>query len=546
MADETTEITEIPVEEPEQAPETEATEAPEAETEETPEEEDVAEDEAEPEEEPEPEAEPEPEPEPKAAPEEASSVPAAKILARIFLALIIIALAVPLIALPIAPKEVTSSLDDAVELPQFTDENGNFNTAILGQLGTWFENNYPFRNELIDADAIVRTEALGISNTSQVVVGADDWIYYAGTLGDYDGSATLPERELDNIAYNLSLVQAFCEDRGAQFVLAIAPNKNTIYPEYMPYTHIGTAEPHSIELLYSYLDDYGVTYADLVGALRTSKDAGQTVYFKRDSHWNDIGALSAYYAILDEVELVHTSYAGRSFTTELHDGDIDAMLFPVVAEPEEAPVLEGGYDFTFVDTDDVTADLIETEGPGTGTLLMFRDSFGNNLIQPMAESFEHAVFTKLIPYDLGKVDEVEPDLVVIERAERHLSGLEENPPILPAPETRITSRGRFVNDSTITASRDGSYLVIEGLLDQAAIEAGTISEPSLIVVQVEDETGEVRSYIAYHTAATLEDGTRNPYGFKAFVVDDGFEGTLTVRVLGTVSGQVASLAEAQL
>ena len=479
-------------------------------------------------------------------PEVTSSIPGAKILARIFLALVIIGLAVPLVALPVAPKEVTSSLDDAVELPRITNEDGSVNTAILGELGTWFESNYPFRNELIDADAIVRTEALGISNTSQVVVGAHGWIYYAGTLGDYDGSATLSERELDNIAYNLSLVQAFCNDRGAQFVLAIAPNKNTIYPEYMPYTHIGTAEAHSIERLYPYLEEYGVTYADLVGALRTSKDAGQTVYYLRDSHWNDIGALSAYYSILDAVELAHTSYVGRSYTTTTHDGDIDAMLFPLAAEPEKVPTLEGGYDFEFVDTDDVTADLIETEGPGTGTLLMYRDSFGNNLIQPMAESFERSVFTKLIPYDLGKVDEVDPDLVVIERAERHLAGLEENPPILPAPETHVSTRGRFVNDSTITATRDGNYLVVEGLLDQAAIETGTIATPNMIVVQVEDEANETRSYIAYHTAVTLEDGTRNPYGFKAFVMDDGFEGELTVRVLGTVAGQIATLAQTSL
>ena len=455
----------------------------------------------------------------------------------------IVCLAVPLIALPFAPKETTSSLDAPVELPKLTKDDGSFNTSILGELGSWFENSYPFRNELIDADAVVRTNVFGVSNTSQVVVGASDWIYYAGTLGDYDGTAELGERELDNIAYNLSLIQAYCESRGAAFVLAIAPNKNTVYPENMPYTHVGTAAPHSIELLYPYLKDYGVTYADLVGALRDSKDAGQTNYFLRDSHWNDLGALTGYYTILDAAGLAHTSYVGRKVVTEAHAGDIDAMLFPVSAGTEDAPVIEGGYDFEFVDTDDVTADLIETTSSGTGTLLMYRDSFGNNLIQPMAENFEHATFTKLIPYDLGKVDQVQPDLVVIERAERHLAGLEENPPIMPAPEMPAFTLGQFINDSTITATRDGSYLVIEGLLDQAAIEAGTISEPNTILVQVEDETGRATSYIAYHAAATLEDGTRNPYGFKAFVMDDGFEGTLTVRVLGTVAGQTATLAE---
>ena len=487
-----------------------------------------------------------PDPETAQTPKPEATVPGAKALARIFLALVIVTLAVPLVALPFAPKEVTSSLDDVVDLPQATNEDGSLNTAILGELGAWFESNYPFRNELIDADAHVRTELLGVSNTSQVVVGAHGWIYYGGTLPDYSGTTQASERELGNIAYNLSLVQAFCEVRGTRFVLAIAPNKNTIYPEFMPYTHVGTAEPHAIERLYPYLRAHGVVYADLVGSLRAAKDAGQTNYFLRDSHWNDLGALTGYYSILDASGLVYSSYAGRTIASASHDGDIDAMLFPVTAQPEEVPTLAGGYDFSFVGTDDVTADLVETESSGTGTLLMFRDSFGNNLIQPMAENFARAVFSKLIPYDLGKVDEVQPDLVVIERAERHLLGLDENPPILPAPETRATTLGRFVNDSTIAATRDGGYIVIEGLLDWSAIEAGRISDPATIVVQIVNETGTARSFVAYRTTVTLDDGTRSPYGFKAFVLDDGFEGALTARVLGTVAGQVATLAETSL
>ena len=467
------------------------------------------------------------------------------VLARIFLALVIAALAIPLVALPFAPKAVTSSLDDPVELPRLTREDGSPNTSILGELGTWFENAYPFRNELISADATIRTQVFGVSNTTQVVVGAEGWLYYAGTLDDYSGTGALSERELDNIAYNLSLIQAFCEGREASFVLAIAPNKNTIYPEYMPYTHVATAEPHSIERLYALLDGYGVRYANLTEALRNSKAAGQTVYFLRDSHWNNLGAVSAYYSILDAAELAHTSYSGRAIATAAHDGDIDAMLFPAGTEPEEAPTLEGGYNFAFDGADDVTADLVETRGPGTGTLLMFRDSFGNNLIQPMAENFARATFSKLIPYDFAKVDEVEPDLVVIERAERHLAGLEENPPIVPSPETEATTLGTFVNDSTVDAARDGSYIIVEGAIDMDAVESGAIATPSTIVVQVEDEN-ETRSYVAYHTVVALEDGTRNAYGFKAYVVDDGFEGTLTVRVLGTVGGQMATLAETTL
>ena len=82
---------------------------------------------------------------------------------------------------------------------------------------------------------------------------------------------------------------------------------------------------------------------------------------------------------------------------------------------------------------------IETTSAGTnGNLLMFRDSFGNTLHSLLAESFGHAVFSRATPYDLGAMDTIQADTVILEIVERNLKNLAEYPFVLPAPQTDLT------------------------------------------------------------------------------------------------------------
>lgn len=77
---------------------------------------------------------------------------------------------------------------------------------------------------------------------------------------------------------------------------------------------------------------------------------------------------------------------------------------------------------------------IETEGgTGNGTLLMFRDSFGNTLIPLIADQFKQAWFTKEVPYGLESLmEQYHPDTIVFEKVERNLSEYINMPPIISA------------------------------------------------------------------------------------------------------------------
>ena len=45
----------------------------------------------------------------------------------------------------------------------------------------------------------------------------------------------MSDQEVYNAAYNLSIVQEYVQSRGAKFLVAVPPNKNSLYGKNMPY-----------------------------------------------------------------------------------------------------------------------------------------------------------------------------------------------------------------------------------------------------------------------------------------------------------------------
>ena len=210
----------------------------------------------------------------------------------------------------------------------------------------------------------------------------------------------------------------------------MAPNKNSLYPDAMPDRYPRSDTPGNWRRLQVQLEAQGVAYVDLTETLTRE----EPVYYRTDSHWNDYGAALAHDAILEA--LGETGAAAQEpFTTGTHLGDLNAMLYPTGTETETCPVLDRDRTFTYTapfrSPEDMT---IRTESEGAlGSLLMYRDSFGNNLYAPLAESFSNACFSRSMPLQLELLEETQPDLLLFELVERNLSWLCTQPPVLAAP-----------------------------------------------------------------------------------------------------------------
>ena len=103
---------------------------------------------------------------------------------------------------------------------------------VLSQTADYLADHFALRQPMVALWSRLNA-ALGHSTDEQVLLGREGWLYYTPSLPDYLGEH-LEDEDLEQIARNLARLQQQCEESGRQFLFTIAPNKNSLYPEYMP------------------------------------------------------------------------------------------------------------------------------------------------------------------------------------------------------------------------------------------------------------------------------------------------------------------------
>ena len=320
-------------------------------------------------------------------------------------------------------------------LPRLRTDEG-FNSAYLTELADYLGEHFFLRYELLTLRSRVFS-ALGSSAVEDVIPGAKGWLYYAPTLRDYAGLDPADDADLDRMAENLRLMQEYCEGHGMRFLCAVAPNKNSLYPDAMP-AALPVAAEHDARRLMRRLDAGCVPYADLFAAFLSQPE---TLYFAHDSHWNSRGAALAADAI--NACFGRTSdYFSDPFTAgaEAHDGDLFQMLYPAGTDPETDLLRSSPLRYQRKGSETRPDSIsIQTESEGQGSLFAFRDSFGNLLYPYLADSFAAARFSRSSAYNLAQAASSGADHVLIEVVERNLPDLLKYVPVMPAPQRELTA-----------------------------------------------------------------------------------------------------------
>lgn len=358
-----------------------------------------------------------------------------------FSTLILLLCLIPSLGMLLPAQEDAAGGNQALSrAPSLRDAEGRWNPDYLSQIQDYAGDNFYLRQEMITAWSALNAKGLQSSITQDVVLGTDGWLYFGDTLPDYAGLDTMTDRERFSVVYNLSLISEYCESQGARFLFTVAPNKNSLYPVHMPGL-TPSREPHDAELLPEVMDQYK-WWSDYLDLFSLFREQEETLYFKTDSHWNGKGAACAADAINQALGRSSSYFEGPFFQEEVHKGDLYDMLYPAGGGLEEDQVYSGEltfeYDAPIRSAENLT---IMTHGGGEGSLLMFRDSFGNNLYPYLADSFDTALFSRSMPYRLDLVSQREADYVVAELVERNLRYLIQNVPVMPAPRTDIGGVG---------------------------------------------------------------------------------------------------------
>lgn len=381
-----------------------------------------------------------------------------KILKIVYIVLFLLALVIPGIWTFVGRQENIGN----EETVDFSDANY---MNISEKIDSYMSTGFGFRNKLVQMNNQIYLNVFGESGEPSVIVGKDDWLFYESALHDYTGEDRLSDTELEKIARVLEIAKSAVEGQGAEFIFACAPNKMEIYGEYMPYYCYESKESGNYEKLYSALAARGITAVDLKAVLKSQAEASEEIiYHKLDSHWNNLGAAYAYEAIMQEAGLEYIDFTNSQYTVKSDfDGDLYAMLFPNGSRKDEQVYFDREAEFYYVSKYRGPEDLlIETMADNSeGSLLMYRDSFGNALHTFMAESFGYSVFSRALPYDLTGADEY--SLVVLEIVERNIGNLLEYPPVIKAAKVELDNIEQTDTEimADFTASSGMNYITVQ-------------------------------------------------------------------------------------
>ena len=131
------------------------------------------------------------------------------------------------------------------------------------------------------------------------IIGRDRWLFtaYDGAIPKHLGKQCMTPAEGAEWVKLVKASKDATERLGGRFLLVIAPDKQSIYPEYLPkwVAHNPGKCDRYLQAVTAFRSA-GIAVVDARAALLSAKKDGR-VYFKNDTHWNDTGAYTTYLSI---------------------------------------------------------------------------------------------------------------------------------------------------------------------------------------------------------------------------------------------------------
>lgn len=445
---------------------------------------------------------------------------------------------IPFAGMAVRPTMETTEKKELAPWPQFV-KDGKWNQEYMQEAGAYFDDHFAFRQELVSADARIRGSFFGVSASDQVILGTDGWLYYEATANDYLRLTAISDRAVYNIAHNVALMQQYVESQGAQFVFTIAPNKNSLYGKYMPYYYQPTGQSSNAERLKPFLEQEGVHYLDL---FQVFEEQPEELYLKRDSHWNNKGALLAYRTLMEQVGQTCDGYEQAVCQMDTgYLGDLNQMLYPLNGTPEENQSYDIPQNYAYVtETENVEDSWIQTINPtASGSLLMYRDSFGNTLLPLISNAYGNVWYSKLNPYSIQlDMEACIPDTVIVERVERQITALGQKPPYMEGPVVQPQGQIQTVDsETTVSVEKAGVYYAIQGIVDKKLEESA-----DRIYIRCTDVMGAVTVREAF-TVTRIEGETASDYGYQCYIRQGMMpDGMVRIEILIENQGQLYQIA----
>jgi alginate O-acetyltransferase complex protein AlgJ len=347
------------------------------------------------------------------------------------------------------------------QFPAFKTADGALQQFVRN-VETYYNDHFGFRKQLVRWNTRWRKTWFKDRSLADVLQARDGWLFYTGDymIDHFRGTRLFTETELQDWRALLESRHAWLKERGIAYAMVIAPDKHSVYPEFLPDWLTRVNPTTKLDQFVAFLTKHSkVPVLDLRQPLIDGKKQSPT-YLCSDTHWNSFGAFLAYQNVIcilsNQIPDLAPLELESFMTAQLPPqpvGDLATMIGQQEAFPERNLVaLAPKPPLQPLKTSTVTnglprdsAKLVRhmiTENPGAqGTAILFQDSFGRAWLPFLGYNFEKVLFVWQYNWNKPLIERERPRVVIDEMVERFLN--KEDPRELrrkdDAPESVVAS-----------------------------------------------------------------------------------------------------------
>jgi hypothetical protein len=316
-----------------------------------------------------------------------------------------------------------------------------FLPGLYGAFDLWFADHLGLRYPLIYAGTSFHIGLLHRPVDRRIVFGREGWLFWTddgdaapAAMADARGKLRLRPGEIKRIDAQLRSIHEQLAACAVPVTLLVVPNKQSIYGEFLINRTAGMASSRFDALLRGLSPVASEMIVDPRPRIREAKlvHAPVRLYNETDTHWNDLGAYYGYVAVmrkfgpilpgrpevrpLDEYQLVARPYGGGDMATRV-------LFSPWRFRDEDVSLLPKGPLWIQGEIRIDDRHFVARNPSATGRLVLIGDSFAERIVQFFAQHFNEVHRYAGTTFDGSIIARHQPQLVLLEVAERYLDAL---------------------------------------------------------------------------------------------------------------------------
>jgi len=311
---------------------------------------------------------------------------------------------------------------------------------------------------------------IGVSGIPGLIAGRDGWQFLSthnNITEQHRGVDRFSDRDLDRFVDSMEQFHEWLKLRGIRLMVTLAPNQQTIYPEYLPrYINIVNPETRYDQIVRRLAERHSsLPFIDLRPVLQSRKSMG-LLYNRVENHWTALGGflgLQALVGALQEQGAKIPSLSLEDYDLSIGRGDFPPAAYrvPAITLVRKATASPGRNQPITKPGKGVERALVTTRSDAP-SLYVIGDSFAGVWDQFAPDAFSRMYYSTNIQgsYPVAVIDEIRPDIVIIEIVERYvnwpgfmdISGIpiEQTAPLSSIAAKDLVPNGGYVDGITVT------------------------------------------------------------------------------------------------